>query len=141
MSNRFIVLGGAAVIALLALSAAGRAETISYGDAVTTLANDCGPDIKKFCAGLNLGNGAIANCLAKNAAKISPKCTSSFNAVAGSIGQRREAQTAYFNVCKGDIARHCRGIKGDGYQLSCLIKTQKIVSGECNQAITNAGWR
>jgi hypothetical protein len=134
MSNRFIVLGGAAIIALLALSAAGRAETISYGDAVTTLANDCGPDIKKFCSGLNLGNGAIANCLAK-------KCTSSFNAVAGSIGQRREAQTAYFNVCKGDIARHCRGIKGDGYQLSCLIKTQKIVSGECNQAITNAGWR
>lgn len=30
---------------------------------MSTLATDCGTDIKKFCKGLNLGNGRIQNCL------------------------------------------------------------------------------
>jgi hypothetical protein len=120
---------------------AAHAQTISYGDAVTTLAKDCGADIKKLCKGLNLGNNRIADCLRQNAAKVSPTCTSSLGAVSASIQKREQAQAAYSKLCAHDMAQRCRGIKGDGYILACLIKTQKLVGGKCNQAITDAGWR
>ncbi|MDE1993107.1 MAG: hypothetical protein KGI75_11440 [Rhizobiaceae bacterium] len=141
MLKRYSVLGRAVLIAFLAMTTAGRADTISYADAVTTLARDCGADIQKLCRNLNLGNGQIVNCLQQNSAKVSPTCTSSLTTVIASIKQRQDAQAAYFNLCKGDIAQRCRGIKGDGYQLACLVKAQRIVSGKCNQAITDAGWR
>lgn len=141
MSNKVSISGMLTAIALLAVTSVAQAETISYADAVTTLAKDCGADIQKFCSGMNLGNGAIASCLQQNVAKVSPVCTSSLNNVTASIGQRLKAQTAYFDVCRHDIAQHCRGIKGDGYQLSCLVKSQRIVGSQCNQAITDAGWR
>ncbi|AVA26298.1 hypothetical protein ACXHXG_31035 [Rhizobium sp. LEGMi198b] len=118
-----------------------QAETISYADAVTKLADDCGADIGKFCKGLNLGGGRIADCLAQNEAKISPSCKTSVASVVQSITQREQAQSAYSQVCRGDIAMRCKGVKGDGYILACLNKGQKRVSDKCNQAITDAGWR
>ena len=134
-------MGGAILVAYIAMTGAGRADTISYADAITTLAKDCGADIKKLCSGLNLGNGRIADCLQKNASKVSPTCTSTLASVVGSIKQRQDAQTAYSQICRGDIAQRCRGIKGDGYQLACLVKAQRIVTAKCNAAITDAGWR
>jgi sialic acid synthase SpsE len=130
-----------AVIAVAAGLSIAHAEPISYADAVTTLSKDCGADIKKLCSGLNLGNNRIADCLHQNAAKVSPTCTSSLASVSASIQQREQAQAAYSKVCAHDIAQRCRGIKGDGYILGCLIKTQKLVTGKCNAAITDAGWR
>ena len=44
--------------AFLALGVVARAETISFADAVTTLAKDCGADIMKLCSGLNLGRSS-----------------------------------------------------------------------------------
>ena len=57
------VLGGAILMALFALANVGRAQTISYADAITVLAKDCGADIIKHCRGLDLGNNEIRNCL------------------------------------------------------------------------------
>jgi hypothetical protein len=129
------------MVAYLAVTGVVRAETISYADAVTTLAKDCGSDIKKRCSGLNLGNGRIADCLQKNSAKVSPICTSSLANVTASIKQRQDAQTAYYQICKRNMATTCNGVKGDGNMLSCLIKANRIVGDKCNQAITDAGWR
>jgi hypothetical protein len=130
-----------AAIAVAASLSVAHAEIISYADAVTTLSRDCGADIKKVCKGVNLGNNRIADCLQQNAAKVSPTCTSSLAGVSASIQQREQAQAAYSKVCAHDIAQRCRGIKGDGYILACLIKTQRLVGSKCNQAITDAGWR
>lgn len=132
---------GAAAIAVIAWTGAARADTISYADAVTVLAKDCGADIKKFCKGMNLGNNRIADCLAKNTGKVSPTCTSTLASVAASIQTREQAQIGYKKICAGDMARRCNGVKGDGYILACLIKTEKHVGAKCNQAITDAGWR
>jgi hypothetical protein len=44
-------------------------------------------------------------------------------------------------MCRGDIARRCKGVKGDGYILACLNKGNKRISDECAQTITDAGWR
>jgi hypothetical protein len=141
MSKTFGVFGGAVLAAFLTLTAVGRADTISYADAVTVLAKDCGSDIKKFCNGLNLGNGRIQACLEKNASKVSPACTSTLGSVITSIAQRQEAQASVFKVCQHDISQFCNSVKGDGNILSCLVETKRVDNKACNQAITDAGWR
>jgi hypothetical protein len=130
------------LIALLALTTAGRTDTISYANAVTQLATDCGADIKKLCKGLNLGNNRIGDCLSQKAAQVSPQCSSSLSIVLTSIQKRLQAQVAVTKVCRDDAARRCEGIvPGEGHLLSCLLKAKNVVSKKCNQAITDAGWR
>lgn len=122
-------------------SGAASAQTLSYADAVTKLADDCGADIQKLCKGLNLGNGRIADCLQQNAAKVSATCKGSLSTAFQSITQREHAQVSYKQVCQRDMSKSCSGIKGDGFVLACLVKKEKRVSKECNQVITDAGWR
>ncbi|PDS69797.1 cysteine rich repeat-containing protein [Rhizobium phaseoli] len=141
MTKRVGISAGTALACFLTLTAVGRADTISYADAVTTLAKECGSDIKKFCNGQNLGNGRIQACLEKNASKVSPTCTSTLGSVMTSIAQRQEAQASVFKVCQHDISQYCNSVKGDGNILACLVETKRVDNKECNQAITDAGWR
>ena len=80
------------LLASLALTGVGWTQTISYADAVTLLARDCGADIKKHCRRLNLGNNEIRNCLEQNQEKVSPTCRSTLAGVVTSIEQRLAAQ-------------------------------------------------
>ncbi|MBC2808163.1 hypothetical protein ELH77_30815 (plasmid) [Rhizobium ruizarguesonis] len=141
MIDRLGIFAGAALAGFLALTGVGRADTMSYADAVTTLAKECGPDIKKLCNGENLGNGRIQACLEKNASKVSPTCTATLGSVMSSIAQRQEAQASVFKVCQHDISQYCNSVKGDGNILSCLVETKRVDNKACNQAITDAGWR
>lgn len=131
----------AIVLASTACIATASGQTMSYADAVTKLAADCGADIQKLCKGLNLGGGRIADCLQQNAAKVSPACKASVGDVFHSVDQREHAQTVYKEVCQRDMSKSCNGIKGDGFVLACLVKKESRVSKECNQVITDAGWR
>jgi hypothetical protein len=131
-------------IALCSLSlyaAPSVADTISYADAMTLLAKDCGHDIKAHCRGVNIGNGQIQACLQKHQATVSATCTSTLASVTQSIAIRQEAQASVFKVCKGDAATFCKGVVGDYNILGCLLKTKNIDGSKCNQAITDAGWR
>ncbi len=139
--QRLGLVGGAIVIASLSVAGIGRAETMSYADAITALAKDCGSDIKKVCKGLNLGNNQIQDCLQKNQGKVSPTCTSTLEQVTVSIQQRQAAQTRFFMICAHDAAQYCGGMKGEGNILACLLKSKRVDNGKCNQAITDAGWR
>jgi hypothetical protein len=141
MKIRLSILGGAILMASLALPGLGRAQTISYADAITVLAKDCGADIKKHCSGLNLGNNEIRNCLEQNQAKVSPTCTSTLASVVTSIQTRLEAQASVFKVCAGRAKQLCKGVVGEEHILQCLIKTERLDGEKCNDAITNAGWR
>jgi hypothetical protein len=118
MPTRTRLLGGS-LAAFLALTGEARADTISFADAVSTLATDCGSDIKKFCKGLNLGNGHIQTCLTEHTAKVSPTCTATLASVTASIKQRLAAQVSFTAICKHDVAQFCSGVKGDGNVLSC----------------------
>ena len=142
MITKRSVVFGAALAAGLLTSGAGQAATISYADAMTVLARDCGADVKKFCKGLNLGNGAIRNCLVENQAKVSPVCTASLAAVAASIQTRLAAQASVAKICRADASRRCQGVvQGEAYILDCLVKAADHVTKKCNAAITDAGWR
>ncbi|MGV2101056.1 MULTISPECIES: cysteine rich repeat-containing protein [unclassified Rhizobium] len=140
MLKRRLLLAAVACMPMI-FAATVSAQTLSYADAVTKLADDCGKDIQKLCKGLNLGGGRIADCLQQNADKVSPTCKASLATVFQSITQREHAQTAYRQVCQRDMSKSCSGIKGDGFVLACLVKKEPRVSKECNQVITDAGWR
>jgi hypothetical protein len=137
MTNTIGALG--AMLLASAFAGAAQAQTISFADAMTVLARDCGADVKKFCNGLNLGNNEIRNCLEGH--KVSPQCTASLASVTASIEQRLAAQASAFKVCATNANQHCKGVKGEVHILQCLIKTERIDSAKCNQAITDAGWR
>jgi hypothetical protein len=141
MHSRSILCLFLILIGCLHLAGPVYAETISYADAVTALAKECGNDIKRHCKGLNLGNGAIQGCLEAKASKVTPTCTSTLETVIASIEERRAAQQNYSKVCRHAVAQRCKGMRGDGNILGCLIKSTKHISDECNQAITDAGWR
>lgn len=99
MTTKLAVLGDARIVVLLAHGSESRAKTLSYADAITVLAEECGGDIKKFCGGLNLGGGRIETCLKDHAAKVSASCTSSLSTVMTPT-QARQAQAAYAQVCR-----------------------------------------
>lgn len=141
MSNRPRFLGALMLLLLVTGYTAASAQTISYADAMTVLARDCGADVKKFCKDLNLGNNEIRNCLEGNQGEVSPQCTATLAAVTASIERRLAAQAAVFKVCAGNAKQHCKGVVGEVHILQCLIKTERIDSEKCNQAITDAGWR
>ena len=83
----------------------------------------------------------IADCLQQNASKVSANCKGSLSTVFQSISQREHAQASYEQVCQRDMLKSCSSIKGDGFILACLLKKEKRVSRDCNQVITDAGWR
>ncbi|WP_093236073.1 cysteine rich repeat-containing protein [Sinorhizobium sp. NFACC03] len=141
MTNRHVVIGAAILLTAFGFTTVGRADTISYADAVTMLANDCGSDIKKYCKGLNLGGGRIQTCLEQHTGKVSPTCTVTLANVIRSIGQRQAAQSSFATICKHDIAQYCKSVKGEGNVLSCLNKATRVNEGQCGQAIIDAGWR
>ncbi|HQS10934.1 MAG: hypothetical protein B7Y12_24360 [Rhizobiales bacterium 24-66-13] len=128
---------------LLAGSVGGAsAQTMSYADAAGLLAQSCGKDIQKYCSTVNLGNGALVACMDKNITKVSAQCKADYAAAEASIAKRDAAQDSIIKVCNADAARLCPGmIPQDGNLLSCLLEATKVVSGACNQAITDAGYR
>lgn len=140
MKNRLFTLG-AVLASSLAWIGVAQAQTVSYADAMTMLERDCGADVKKFCRGINLGNGQIANCLEEHRARVSPQCISTMTAVTASIEKRLAAQASVFKVCARNANQLCGGVVGEVHILQCLIKTERIDSAKCNQAITDAGWR
>lgn len=42
---------------------------------ITYFANECGNDLKQYCANIQPGEGRVLACLDKNKAKISQRCT------------------------------------------------------------------
>jgi hypothetical protein len=139
--KRYGLLAAVLSAGLLAQTAVGGAQTISFADAITELAKACGSDIKKHCAGVNLGNNAIQQCLEKHQSSVSPTCTSTLATVTASIQQRLAAQASVMKVCEGSAREFCKGVQGEYHILQCLLKTKRVDSSKCNQAITDAGWR
>ncbi|MEJ8570234.1 cysteine rich repeat-containing protein [Microbaculum marinum] len=129
-------------IALAVLFAApAAAQTISYQQAVGELGAACGADIGKFCKGINLGNG-LGECMQKNEARVSQNCKTTFAATMASLDKRAAAQAAVPQLCASDIKRLCKEYDpGNGRILRCLLKFNDKVHANCNQAITDAGWR
>jgi len=130
-------------VALLAAwgSTAVSAQTMSYKEAGGLIAKSCGKDIVRFCANVNMGGGALKDCLAKVEAKLNPQCVADYRTAQASLDKRAAAQAAVPSVCELDARRYCKGVKpGDGNYLICLNTATKVVSAGCQQALADAGW-
>ncbi|SDB06720.1 hypothetical protein [Bauldia litoralis] len=139
LRRKFVAVALAAAVLTMGTA---QAATISFGDAMSVMARDCGADVEKYCKNLNLGNNRIADCLVQNQDKVSPVCINTLVAVTASLKQRLAAQASVVKVCRGDAARRCTGVvQKDAHILDCLIKAQRHVTNKCNAAITDAGWR
>lgn len=140
-SSRGLVRAGFAAGLLLSLAGAASAQTISFSEAGALLAQSCGKDIEKYCPKVNLGGGALKDCLAQRADKINPQCITDYKTVVASLDARLAAQAAVTKACRGDATQFCQGmVPGDAHLLSCLNAAKKVVSKRCTAAITNAGW-
>ena len=117
-------------------------QTIGYGEAIRGLTAACGADLEKYCKSVKPGDGAISACLAKN--NISTGCAATYEAAFVRLAKRAAAQDAAPQICEADARRLCSNFReGRARVLRCLIRDDNIrrVSNECNQAITDAGWR
>lgn len=133
---------GAVALALSGLAAPAQAATISFADAMSLMARDCGADVQKHCKGVPLANNGVGQCLVANQAKVSPVCIQTLGAVRASLAARIAAQDSVIKVCRGDANRRCQGVvHSDAHTLDCLLKAANTVSKKCNEAITDAGWR
>ncbi|MCX5581732.1 cysteine rich repeat-containing protein [Kaistia terrae] len=130
-----------AAILTMAFLAPSTAQTISYSEAGALLAKSCGKDIEKYCPKVNLGGGALKDCLMERAAQISPQCIADYKTVVASLNARLAAQAAVTKACQGDATQFCQGTApGNAHYLNCLNAAKKVVSKRCTTAITNAGW-
>ena len=136
------MVAGAAALGAVAWPAA--AETISYTEATQALIGACGSDISALCKGIKPGGGRLQVCLLNNAAKVSPPCMQTYEAVFASLKARAEAQAAVPKACRRDAERICSNFRaGNARILRCLIRKDNVrkVTKKCNRAITDAGWR
>jgi hypothetical protein len=133
---------GAVTAAFLIFTGGAQAATVSFADAMSIMARDCGKDVQTYCKGVPLANNGVGQCLVANQAKVSPVCIQTLAAVRASLAARIAAQDDVLKVCRGDANRRCQGVvKTDAHTLDCLLKAANHVSKKCNAAITNAGWR
>jgi hypothetical protein len=117
------------------------AQTMSYSEAGSLIARSCGKDITRFCGKVNMGGGALRDCLMRAQSKLNPKCVSDYQAVSDSLAKRAAAQAAVPDVCKADARQYCNGVAyGNGRFLTCLNASTRVVSATCKQALTDAGW-
>jgi len=140
LSRRLLGAGLAAGL-LTGLAGSVSAQTISYSEAGALLAKSCGKDIEKYCPKVNLGGGALKDCLQERAAQINPQCIADYKIVVASLNERLAAQAAVTKACRGDATQFCQGTApGNAHYLNCLNAAKKVVSKRCTTAITNAGW-
>ncbi|MFO1114689.1 MAG: hypothetical protein U1E28_03340 [Beijerinckiaceae bacterium] len=130
-----------AVALQVAFVSSAFAETIGYAQAYDRIASACGKDVQRLCAGVHLGNHGIRECLESKASQVSGNCKSVMASTFALLQARIDAQAAARRVCDADLREYCIGVQPhDGYQLSCLLTSVKVVSQRCKQVIIDAGW-
>ncbi len=118
------------------------AQTMSYADAVDQLAAFCGPDLRKYCKGVELGGGRLRACLDANQSRMTAQCRQARVAVYASIARRAAAQQNIGQICDADIERLCGTSHADAHLVECLLSVSPAaISPACNQVFTDTGWR
>jgi hypothetical protein len=133
----------AVLLFLLAAIPGARAQTASFEEAATLLLDSCGKDIEEYCYGVNLGGGALKNCLSRNHDSVSPTCRTDNLRVFTMIQKRAQARRAVLKACEPEIRKSCAEVHGEaGPSLECLLAAPPRGMGwRCAQALTAAGMR
>ena len=91
----------------------------------------CLPDVQKFCAGIQPGEGRIEACLQANERKLSAVCRRTIREV-------HEGIQNYFADCREDARNLCRGMRGGAKIQECLRKNKRKLSRKCSKSLRKA---
>ncbi len=95
----------------------------------------CAADVKKFCSGVEKGQGRIAKCLKEHEKEISPACTEKM--AAGKEKMKARAKEIV-ESCKEELQKFCKEVKpGGGAKLKCLESHKAEVGEKCKAALPN----
>ncbi|MFZ0811864.1 MAG: cysteine rich repeat-containing protein [Bradyrhizobium sp.] len=129
-------------VAVVAASPAA-AETMSFENATTILAESCGKDIEANCLGVSLDAPRLKECLSRNQDSVSAQCRANYISAFDAIQKRIAARYAAMKACERDKGKLCADAAGKpGETIACLLKAPtKSLGWGCNQALTQAGYR
>jgi hypothetical protein len=129
------------LIVALAAPQLAAAETMSFGDSAALLAKSCAADITSNCRGVNFNSDRLKECLSRNQDVMSPQCKGTYLGVFDAIQKRIAARILVAQSCRLEIIKLCHGsTKETSKSVPCLM-TVKGVGRNCNQAISDAGYR
>jgi hypothetical protein len=93
----------------------------------------CSEDVKKFCTGVEKGQGRLVKCLKNHDKEISPACNTKLTA--GREKMREKAKAIYAN-CKDDLQKFCKeATKGHGGKMKCLEDKKDQISEKCKAVL------
>lgn len=117
-SSRWMLVTQIAAVALFASASAFAAKPSA-----------CADDVKKFCADVKPGGGAMAQCLDKHEAELSEGCKTHRDTM-------RERGKAFMAACGEDVKKNCKDVKpGKGGIMACLRKNEATLSDACKSHI------
>jgi len=118
------------------------AQTMNFEKAAAMLAASCGKDIDDNCRGVNFDPNRLKECLNRNQDVVSAKCQTDSTRAFSAITQRITARTTLMKLCNWEMNHLCSEFKTDPAKgLQCLLDSTKKATGNCNKAITAAGYR
>jgi hypothetical protein len=88
-------------------------------------ANECAQDEKKYCQGVDPGQGQIARCLSDYEANLTPACAKKLKVFKAEANKK--------NPCFEDLSEYCADIPSDplNYEF-CLIKNESRLNAKCS---------
>ncbi len=96
----------------------------------------CKEDVKKLCADVKPGGGAIIKCMKEHEASLSSECKANIEKKKSEhkgMGEGRFKKGR--EACKADIEKFCKGITpGGGAIIKCLKEHNAELSEECKSA-------
>jgi hypothetical protein len=121
MLRRFIILQLFAASALMAMAAAAFAQNAQQA---------CAQDIKTYCAGVQQGDGRIAQCLRSHQQQLSPACQQGMAKAATLMKEVVQA-------CEDDLHKFCAGA-APGTVKECLRANLRELSLPCKRELFEA---
>jgi hypothetical protein len=137
----FVALAAASHAVSLVVSPA-MAETMSFENAATILAESCGKDIDANCAGVNLDASRLKECLIRNQDTVSAQCRADYGRAFDAIGKRGAARIAVGKACEREKQKMCADAQDKpGSAVACLVKVSRGLGPGCIKALGEAGYR
>jgi hypothetical protein len=132
------------VLLLLAVCAPSlaSAQALKFEEAASLIGASCGKDIDDNCRGVNFDPIRLKECLYRNQDVVSAKCQADSTRAFSAITQRITARTTLMKLCNWEMNHLCSEVKADPAKgLQCLLDSTKKATGNCNKAISAAGYR
>ncbi|MBI4057045.1 MAG: hypothetical protein HY399_05795 [Elusimicrobia bacterium] len=94
----------------------------------------CQADVKKFCQGIQPGEGRLAGCLKQHEAELSESCRKEGAKIKAKREKIRERLEEFKGVCGPDVEKFCKGVQpGEGRIIRCLKEHESELSESCRK--------